>query len=83
MRNPHGLIEYLIHRCWRSRQQFTQGRLSPGVLLVRQDLPVGEAIETLLLIWEASDADESVKSTLPGAKLGHDCNRWLCISNTG
>ena len=38
-------------------RQFTQGRRSPGVLLVRQDLPVGEAIETLLLIWEASDAD--------------------------
>ena len=33
---------------------------SPGVLLVRQDLPVGEAIETLLLIWEASEADEWV-----------------------
>jgi hypothetical protein len=28
--------------------------------LVRQDLPVGEAIETLLLIWEASEADEWV-----------------------
>jgi Domain of unknown function (DUF5615) len=41
-------------------RQFTQGRRSPGVLLVRQDLPVGEAIETLLLIWEASDADEWV-----------------------
>src|ERR1035437_6828183 len=26
----------------------------------RQDLPVGEAIETLLLIWEASEADEWV-----------------------
>ena len=39
-------------------RQFTQGRRSPGVLLVRQDLPVGEAIETLLLIWEASEADE-------------------------
>ena len=36
-------------------RQFTQGRRSPGVLLVRQDLPVGEAIETLLLIWEASE----------------------------
>jgi hypothetical protein len=41
-------------------RQFTQGRRSPGVLLVRQDLPVGEAIETLLLIWEASDAAEWV-----------------------
>ena len=41
-------------------REFTQGRRSPGVLLVRQDLPVGEAIETLLLIWEASEADEWV-----------------------
>ena len=41
-------------------RQFTQGRRSPGVFLVRQDLPVGEAIETLLLIWEASEADEWV-----------------------
>ncbi len=39
---------------------FAQDRRSPGVLLVRQDLPVGEAIETLLLIWEASEADEWV-----------------------
>ena len=41
-------------------RQFTNGRRSPGVVLIRQDLPVGEAIETLLLIWEASDADEWV-----------------------
>jgi hypothetical protein len=39
-------------------QQFTRGRRSPGVLLVRQDLPVGRAVETLLLIWEASEPDE-------------------------
>jgi hypothetical protein len=41
-------------------RQFTQDRRSPGVFWVRQDLPVGEAIETLLLIWEASEADEWV-----------------------
>ena len=41
-------------------RQFTQRRRSPGVLLVRQDLPVGEAIDTLLLIWEASEPDEWV-----------------------
>ena len=41
-------------------RQFTKSRPSPGVLLVRQDLPVGEAIDTLLLIWEASEADEWV-----------------------
>ncbi len=41
-------------------RQFTQRRRSPGVLLVRQDLPIGEAIDTLLLIWEASEPDEWV-----------------------
>jgi hypothetical protein len=41
-------------------RQFTRRRRSPGALLVRQDLPVGEAIETLLLIWQASEADEWV-----------------------
>jgi len=41
-------------------QQFTRDWWSPGVLLVRQDLPVGRAVETLLLIWEASESDEWV-----------------------
>jgi Domain of unknown function (DUF5615) len=41
-------------------RQFTQNRPSPGVLLIRQDLPVGEAVEILLLIWQASSADEWV-----------------------
>ena len=31
---------------------------SPGVILVPQYLPIGEAIEELLLIWSASDAEE-------------------------
>jgi hypothetical protein len=31
---------------------------SPGVLLVPQYLPIGEAIEELVLIWSASDAGE-------------------------
>ena len=39
-------------------RQFTQRQHSPGVLLIRQDLPVGDAIESLLLIWEASEPDE-------------------------
>jgi hypothetical protein len=34
------------------------GNSSPGVLLVPQRLPVGQAIEELVLIWAASDADE-------------------------
>ena len=31
---------------------------SPGVVLVPQHLPIGEAIEELVLIWGASDAEE-------------------------
>jgi len=34
------------------------GNSSPGVLVVPQRLPVGDAIEELVLIWAASDADE-------------------------
>jgi hypothetical protein len=34
------------------------GNSSPGVLLVPQRLPVGAAIEELVLIWAASDAGE-------------------------
>lgn len=54
------LVSHDFQTMPRHFRQFTQGRRSPGVLLVRQDLPVGEAIETLLLIWEASEADEWV-----------------------
>ena len=39
-------------------RQFTQVRRSPGVLLIRQDLPVSQAVESLVLIWEASEPDE-------------------------
>jgi hypothetical protein len=31
---------------------------SPGLILVPQYLPIGEAIEELVLIWGASDAEE-------------------------
>ena len=34
------------------------GNSSPGVLVVPQRLPVGDAIDELVLIWGASDADE-------------------------
>ena len=39
-------------------RQFTQHQSSPAVLLIRQDMPVGDAIDRLLLIWEASEPDE-------------------------
>jgi len=38
---------------------FLQARgSSPGVLLVPQYLPVGEAVDELVLIWGASDTEE-------------------------
>jgi hypothetical protein len=40
--------------------EFTRLRRSPGVLLIRQDLPVGQAVDGLLLIWEASEPAEWV-----------------------
>ena len=39
-------------------RQFAQHQGSPGVLLIRQDMPVGAAIDSLLLIWEATEPDE-------------------------
>jgi len=36
----------------------TSGANCPGVLLIPQQIPVHTAIEELVLIWAASDADE-------------------------
>lgn len=52
------LVSYDFQTMPRHFSEFTQYRRSPGVFLLRQDLPVGEAVATLLLIWEASEADE-------------------------
>jgi len=38
--------------------RFLQDQSSPGVILVSQDLDIGAAIEDLLIIWAASDAEE-------------------------
>lgn len=54
------LVSHDFQTMPRHFQQFTRDRRSPGVLLVRQDLPVGKAAEILLLIWEASESDEWV-----------------------
>ena len=37
---------------------FTESQPSPGLLLVTQELEIGMAVEELLLIWAASDAEE-------------------------
>ena len=36
------------------------GNRCPGLLLVPQGVPVGRVIESILLVWLASDADEWV-----------------------
>lgn len=38
--------------------RFIERHECPGLFLVSQSLPVGLAIEALLLIWSASEADE-------------------------
>lgn len=38
--------------------RFLESHSSPGVIIVSQDLDIGAAIEDLLIIWAASDADE-------------------------
>jgi hypothetical protein len=38
--------------------EFIARRDSPGLILIEQRLPIGDAIDDLLLIWEASDAEE-------------------------
>jgi Domain of unknown function (DUF5615) len=37
---------------------FVLAQESPGLILIEQSLPVREAIEDILLIWEASEAEE-------------------------
>lgn len=39
-------------------RDFVASQHSPGVFLMSQELPVGTAVEVLLLIAEASDAEE-------------------------
>jgi len=38
--------------------RFLKSRSSPGLIIVPQDLDIGRAIEDLLVIWAASDAEE-------------------------
>jgi hypothetical protein len=40
--------------------RFRETRSSPGLIIVSQDLDIGAAIDDLLLIWEATDAEEWV-----------------------
>jgi hypothetical protein len=40
--------------------RFRETRSCPGIIIVSQDLDIGAAIEDLLLIWVATDAEEWV-----------------------
>jgi len=40
--------------------RFRKERSSPGIIIVPQNLDIGAAIDDLLLIWTATDADEWV-----------------------
>jgi hypothetical protein len=40
--------------------RFRETRSSSGIIIVSQELDIGAAIEDLLLIWEATDAEEWV-----------------------
>jgi hypothetical protein len=38
--------------------RFLETQSSPGLIIVSQDLDIGEAIEEILLIWAATQAEE-------------------------
>jgi Domain of unknown function (DUF5615) len=38
--------------------QFIISQTSSGVLILSQNLPIGEAIDAIILVWEASTAEE-------------------------
>jgi predicted nuclease of predicted toxin-antitoxin system len=59
---PHHFREFVAH--------YT----SPGVFLISQALPVGRAVEALLLIWAASD-DTEWENQLPTCRSNPALNR--------
>lgn len=40
--------------------RFITSQTSSGVLILSQNLPIGEAIDAIILVWEASTAEEWV-----------------------
>jgi predicted nuclease of predicted toxin-antitoxin system len=44
--------------------QFILSQPSSGVLVLSQNLPISEAIETLILVWEVSTAEEWVNQIM-------------------
>jgi hypothetical protein len=41
---------------------FMAGKDSPGVFILSQDLPLNVAVEELITIWEASEAEEWINT---------------------
>lgn len=39
-------------------RDFVARQVSPGVILISQELPVGIAVESLIMLWSASEARE-------------------------
>jgi len=52
------LVSHDVRTMPRHFREFVTDRVSPGVFLIAQRLPVGNAVEELLLIWAASDQSE-------------------------
>ena len=50
--------------------RFTSGAQTPGVILLREATPISTAIEELVLIWNASEAEEWA-----------DRLAWICFKN--
>ncbi len=44
--------------------EFIINQTSAGVILISQDLPLSQAVEELILVWEASEAEEWIDSLL-------------------
>jgi hypothetical protein len=43
---------------------FITQHTSPGLILISQSFPMSRAVEELLLIWEASDADDYINRVI-------------------
>ncbi|UBF27694.1 DUF5615 family PIN-like protein [Kovacikia minuta CCNUW1] len=44
--------------------QFITSQTSSGVLILSQNLPIGEAIDAIILVWEASVAEEWINQIM-------------------
>jgi len=44
--------------------QFITSRTSSGVLILSQNLPINEAIDAIILVWEASTAEEWINQIM-------------------